>query len=221
MEYNFKVIGQRIKELRNANKWSQDNLIERLHISRNTLSAVENGRQDKFTLDILLSCCDVFGCDMGYLLGEYEECKKLDAQFVYNETGLSEKAVANLKQLTTYDDGAKRLSLLNWLLNDPRFTHQFLDNIIKYCDRSLVFAKGRELSRNEQFIFSKLTHGDVTTAIQLKETGEFSATITQQELTTLESLRDVSYMRTQRALDNVLDCLKYHHLKKNGCDSNS
>ena len=91
MEYNFKEIGNRIREMRKSKNWSQEDFAsDILHISRNTLSAIENGKQEKFTLDILLSCCSIFSCDIGYLLGEYGDCKTRD-KFVLENKSLIKK----------------------------------------------------------------------------------------------------------------------------------
>ena len=103
MRYNFSDIGQRIRELRVKKKWSQETFIEKLNdkglrISRNTISAVENGEGSKFSLDFLLACCKLFDCDISYLLCEYDECQTKDNQFIHEATGLSEYAINQLKQ---------------------------------------------------------------------------------------------------------------------------
>ena len=218
MEYNFEEVGTRIRELRKRRNWSQEDLVAKLYISRNTLSAIENGKKEKFTLDILLSCCSLFDCDMGYLLGEYEECQTLDRQFIHNQTGLSEKAIENLHNLLRYHEGTERIALLNWLLDDPRFTHSLFDHIIKYCNRTLSFTQGRIAYRQEEFLAAKLSKNDISQLIRMKNTGEIHSTITNEKIAELADLKDVSYLKAQRAFDNVLDCLVYHHCKQNGCN---
>lgn len=103
MEYNFSAIGQRIKELRKEKKWSQDQLIEmlqdRVPIGRNTLSAIENGNAKHFELSLLTSLCEIFDCEMGYLLCEYS-CKTRAATDIQASTGLSEPAIGTLRNLT-------------------------------------------------------------------------------------------------------------------------
>lgn len=92
-EYNFYDIGNRIVDFRKGKGWSQERFIEEIEnhgvaISRNTVSAIENGCEKKFTLELLLACCKIFDCDIGYLLGEYGDCKTRDGQFVHNATGI-------------------------------------------------------------------------------------------------------------------------------------
>lgn len=69
---------------------------ENVPIGRNKISAIENGEQSHFTLPFLLACCKLFHCDMGYLLGEYGDCKTRDDQFIHDTTGLSELSIKRL-----------------------------------------------------------------------------------------------------------------------------
>ena len=222
MEYSFEIIGNRIRDLRNSKGWNQDRLVEEIRqycgFSRNTLSKIENGNAESFTLDFLLSCCKIFHCDIGFLMGEYNDCKTKDKQFICDQTGLSEKSIDTLHSLLSYKGGVSRIALINWLLNDPRFSYQLFDHIISYCNRSLRFEEGKACYRSEQFLSTKLSRGDISKEIQLLENGTLQSTITQKELTHLADLKDVSYLKAQRTFDNVLDCLVYNHCKKNGCE---
>ena len=98
MEYDFRKMGDRIVNARKKErKWSQDRFIEELNsrgvaIGRNRLSKIENGEQQYFDLGFMLAVCDIFGWDMGYLLGEYGETTR-DKYFICEYTGLSEKAL--------------------------------------------------------------------------------------------------------------------------------
>lgn len=101
MRYNFVEIGQRIRSLRKSKKWSQDDFVDQLKekylpITRKTISRIEQGDENKFTLPFLLTACEVFNCDMGYLLGEYGDCKTRDNQFIHDTTGLSELSINRL-----------------------------------------------------------------------------------------------------------------------------
>lgn len=106
MEYNFIEIGQRIRRMRKEQGWSQDAFIDQLKavflpISRNRIVKIEKGDEYAFSLDFLMASCKVFGCDIGYLMGEYGECKTRDNQFIHEETGLSEAAVLRLVKART------------------------------------------------------------------------------------------------------------------------
>ena len=218
MKYNFIEIGERIKNLRNSKHWTQEELCEQLCINRNTLSAIERDSEEKCRLDILLKCCSIFDCDMGYLLGEYHECKKLDIQFIQKRTGLTESAISNLALQMVSKEGANRLALLNWLLDDPRFVG-LIDRIIQYSNRAYAYEVGKRRYESEKFTFSRLHKDDVSKEIQLRISGEITPTITEKELSTLSELKDVSYLKVQRALDSVLDCLEYNQFNKSTSNS--
>jgi len=49
-----------IKELRKANKWSQEDLAQRLGVSRQTVNAIERERYDP-SLELAFKMADVFG----------------------------------------------------------------------------------------------------------------------------------------------------------------
>lgn len=74
MNYKIKTkeIGKRIKENRKATGMTQYDLIEKLHIGRNTLSRIENGKKlpDAETLYIL---CEIFNCEVGYILCDQDK----------------------------------------------------------------------------------------------------------------------------------------------------
>ena len=100
MKYKYNEIGDRIRNLRQNNGMTQDALIEEFRnmgygISRNTLSKIENGVEQAFTFDFLRNFCQIFGCDIGFLLGEYKE-KKVQIHQISSITGLSETAIENL-----------------------------------------------------------------------------------------------------------------------------
>jgi len=227
MKYDFCDIGQRIRELRIKKKWSQETFIEKLNdkglrISRNTISAVENGEGTKLTLDFLLTCCQIFDCDMSYLLCEYGECKTRDNQFIHETTGLSDYAINQLKRFHNDNlrNGQSILRLINWLMHDPRFTYQLTDSIIKYSIKFVEFELGKKKYAEEQRFLSEMAQGDEIEEMRLLMNGAFSPTISPSDLSSLCDLKDIAHLQAQRALDNVLDCLVYHHCKKNGCDIN-
>lgn len=86
---------------------SQEKLLESLqdsnlpHFGRNTLSRLENGDPSAFnavSMGQWIALCDVFGCSVGHLLGEYDSTT-YDLEFIRQKTNLTEKAVTILTDL--------------------------------------------------------------------------------------------------------------------------
>lgn len=147
LEYNYSEIGFRIRNERRAKEWSQEELIARLQyreagIGRNKVSDVENGEVEalkSLSLDTLEALCDLFECDLGYLLGEYAERRRVAAEVCYT-TGLSETAVQRLLNLksdiTDYTVGkvfgvVPRIDILSRILSDHEFW-QILNNLSQW-----------------------------------------------------------------------------------------
>lgn len=103
MNYNLKIIGGRIKTQRKELGLSQDALSEMLNCDRGVLGKYEKGERLP-PLDLLLYMCDKFDCDLGYLLGEYEEKTRVNAD-ICKETGLDEEAIIFLKKMLSYKIG--------------------------------------------------------------------------------------------------------------------
>ena len=58
----------RIKDLRQASGWTQDQLARRLGVVRSTVSMYENNDR-QLDPDTISALCDIFGCTADYLLG--------------------------------------------------------------------------------------------------------------------------------------------------------
>lgn len=99
MQYLQEVIASRITEERKALGLTKEGLAERLNVNRNTITSWE--RQDikgRYPpLEDLARMCDLFNCELGYLLGEYN-CKTRAATDIQAETGLSERAIDRLRE---------------------------------------------------------------------------------------------------------------------------
>ena len=123
MKYNFCEIGERIRQMRKKKFSNQEAFIEELRekykvpIGRNKVSAIENGEQGQFTLPFLLACCNIFNCDMGYLLGEYGDCKTRDSQFIHEQTNLSELSISRISK----EFGISENSFLETVLSSDLF----------------------------------------------------------------------------------------------------
>ena len=94
-EIDYKQIGERLKSIREKKGKSLSDVAEFLKCNERTVRNYESGQAVPLTK--LLMFCNELECDMGYLLGEYDESNK-DIAFICNETGLSEKTIEYLKE---------------------------------------------------------------------------------------------------------------------------
>lgn len=111
MNYNSVTIGERIKTARckpfnGSAGYSQGSLAVALGLdstSRTTIRKWERGEVLP-PLEHLLKMCELFGCELGYLLGEFDLPTKT-ATDIHQETGLSLKAIEQLRRHKAIVDG--------------------------------------------------------------------------------------------------------------------
>lgn len=97
---NFTEVGNRIRDCREEIKYSQEQLaLELEYASRQTIGKWENG-DITANIDDFIKLCNIFNCDMGYLLGEFDTKRHIVAD-VQEVTGLSEAAIETLKTCNT------------------------------------------------------------------------------------------------------------------------
>lgn len=111
-----KGIGKRIEKAREDAGFSKAELQKPLSISRQTLTAWEKGERCPGVYD-LSKLCNLFGCDFGYIVGEYEE-KTRPVTDIRAETGLSPEAIEVLQTLKKYSKG-EELRLISDLIVFP------------------------------------------------------------------------------------------------------
>lgn len=133
MEYNFKKIGKRLKDERKAaGLKSQDALAEYLakknyrSFKRQTIAKWENGEECP-PLDVLLTLCEKYKCELGYLLCEYD-CKTKENTDIQKATGLSEDAIYALENYYHSD----RIDVINKLISSREFEYKIIEGIRKY-----------------------------------------------------------------------------------------
>lgn len=105
MKYSYKEIGERIIAKRKELGYNQYEFIDildtkyNIKIGRNTLSKIENGDMppQKISMALFIAMCDIFNCDIGYLLGEYNE-RTRNEKIIQEEIHLSNKAISNIKE---------------------------------------------------------------------------------------------------------------------------
>lgn len=146
--YDYSKIGNRIRDERKKNRLSQDNLINMLRdkqisVGRNTLSAMENGVKEKFSFQVLYGLADIFQCQIGYLLCEYDYKIQSNAE-ISKITGLSDHSIEALRLLKSDVDNIdlfynNELETLNFILENIRSKQEILNNGIGFTDSLLHY----------------------------------------------------------------------------------
>mgnify|MGYP000136342223 CR=1 FL=1 len=129
-----------IKDTRNAmgKDYTQDSMANLFgYAYRQTYGKIENC-ETELTLFTLYRLCEIFECDIGYLLGEYPT-KKRDTADVQKVTGLSEKSIETLKRLknSSYMDKSIINNLYALKAIDFLLSHKLGLSILRYIGEYL------------------------------------------------------------------------------------
>lgn len=118
IDYNWKKIGERMRKEREAFGFSQSKLMEEIGRSPDSyrvLGRWEKGKVEPQLTD-MLALCDVFQCDIGYLLGEQSTKRHIAADF-QEITGLNEKTIEILSKWSQTNNN--NIKIINTLINNP------------------------------------------------------------------------------------------------------
>lgn len=133
----IKKIGERIKTERKKQDLTLDDLADKIGVSRQTISKWEKGVATSGpSLWELVKMCQLFQCDLGYIVGEYE-CKTRPVTDIHNETGLHEDTILNLQEWAECKNSTKEL------------VYNFLDDLLDW-DRLEYLAIKYDAYKNSQ-----------------------------------------------------------------------
>lgn len=130
MTYSSEETGKIIKNLRNSKNWSQTTLGKEIGVSGKQISSYEKG-QPCPPIDVLFKLCDIFNCELGFLLGEedYSSGTKI-ATAIEDELGLNTDSISSLKYITGKerkcisfgDQSAYYRKIVNNFISSPYFS---------------------------------------------------------------------------------------------------
>lgn len=84
-----------IKNARTQKNLTQNELADKVGSTRQTIAKWEKGNDNGICLDTIKCMCEIFNCEIGYLVGDYDTPQK-ETTDIHNRTGLSEKAIYSI-----------------------------------------------------------------------------------------------------------------------------
>lgn len=152
-----KEVGRRIATERERLKLSRKELLPKIYKSEQshkTLTSWEKGERLP-DLDSLALMAELFDCDIGYLLGDYDEHRRLTAD-VCKETALSEQAVSRIISYKT--ENPEYIQSLNFLLESDNFedvlqyVHAFVESLQQLSALHAIKSKQiRDLTETQEY----------------------------------------------------------------------
>ena len=170
--YNWKEIGNRVRLEREHNKMSQDKLGSLIGTTRQTISKWEKGIGGEITLNMLLRLCDIFQCEMGYILCEYD-CKTRELTDICESTNLPENVASALINTKS----AYALTFLgDLLLCPPEMIDEIGKRYISYLHaKNYVVPQARALGASETDFLPDIKVGGMPLLkVPLKDLEEYS-----------------------------------------------
>lgn len=160
------TIGNRIRELREEKKLTQEQFAHEFHVSRETVSLWERGERDIKT-DVTVKMADFFGVTCDYILRGIES----DHVDIHRATGLSDKAISMLEagdgiyfmDLLAKLDKISMSDLISTLLEDTG-----IFDILVYANSALLELMHSKVSESPTPKDPSLEEIDATTAATLK-----------------------------------------------------
>lgn len=212
MQYSSEIISKNIKKERKKLNMTQEKLGQKISKKLNAkreltgkqISIYENPKNDTIPpLKVLLTMCDIFNCEIGYLLGEesYSYGTK-NSTIVAKETGFTEEALQQIRNVmgifpeeTEFNMEAEEYQrIINNFVSSPQFVKlvielRRLDEI--YCEHRYFAEK---YDKEMDAINSKLDKMDPIKATFIRDNLDspldFDDSLTPEDLSIRNSLSD-------------------------------
>lgn len=162
---NTELCGQRIRQLREDKGLSQEELgdIENIKVKRQTIAKWESGKAT-LSLDDAINLCNFLGCDIGYLMGEYD-CKRHKTADIRREFHLSEEALQNLmhanmavgNRKAESDTAITSIDILNGIFSSNIFFSLF-SNLSEYVNYTVNMHREFRLSEDGHLLLVPKSH---------------------------------------------------------------
>lgn len=121
-ESRARQVGERIKRERKRASLTQEELLEKVYLSKSSVASLrawERGERLPDT-DTLARMCEVFDCDFGYLICDYDE-HDYSTHKICEATGLSENAIMCLYDMRKYNQKTWYSDMLSAIIEHPEF----------------------------------------------------------------------------------------------------
>ena len=192
-----------IKRARKKMGYTQQSFSVAFGVCIETVRNWEQGRNipDSVTLKKL---CQFFNCSLDYLFFNID-CQNHDIQFIKDKMGLSENTIKNIIKLTKYEQGKRRLTIIDGLLQNSDFTISLTDKIDLYYHRHKEYIeKAKQYVKESKEIRSK-TQNDPLRIMEMQGTGEIVTTINRHQLAELENAKDATLFKIQKYFEDIID----------------
>lgn len=162
MKYSQEKIGKLIKKERLKLNWSQEALGQELgqKSGAKQISKYESGMLPP--LDVLIKLCEIFNCELGYLLGEsdYSSGTKINTA-IQDILGLNSKSIESITYITGTDrtcvkwgnESKNYRYILNNLISNPLFQ----DLIESLYELDLSYSNSKKIWLNLEHKYGKET----------------------------------------------------------------
>lgn len=149
MKYSAEQIGNIIYRERTKLKISQSELGQKIGVVGKQISNYEKGKLIP-PMDVMLKLCDIFDCEMGYLLGEKDYLNKTKSKTaIINLTGLTEESINTICKITGKDNSCLAFgyesSTYKKILNSFITSSQFLGFIECLYDLEYLTSKSEHV----------------------------------------------------------------------------
>lgn len=177
---------------------------EKLGLSRQTTGFYINGDRipDIQTLQQICEKCNV---SADYLLGLSDiTSQDANTRSVAAYTGLTERAIDNLKSMRSANNGKNRIGQLSKLLEDTMFSFSLLDRIFQHRQKYIEFLTAYKQRKQELDTLHEKTGGDVAKETQLYQDGYPRVSVTLETVAELHDQSDVTQFRAQKVYNSIM-----------------